>query len=83
MFYINKQPLIDLLLEFPKQGRFLRAVGRQRLRSTKTEEVICDLDEDHLNDSNLFGKKTKRKNSAKDEIDEEEVDEFASKIQDY
>ena len=39
MFKISKEDLFKMLETFPMQAKFLRAVGRQRLQTTTTQDV--------------------------------------------
>ena len=40
LYHISKGSFIDLMEMFPKQGKFLRAVGRQRMETTHPYELL-------------------------------------------
>lgn len=40
LFKIGKAELNRMLQNFPMQAKFLRAVGRQRLKTTKVEDLV-------------------------------------------
>lgn len=70
---IQKEEVIEILERFPEQNAFLKAVGRQRLQTSKTEDLLDDED----NELNILLKNQSLLNELNDEIILEDEGKFS------